>query len=108
VRAADSLPAFAACAALAACTTSSEAIRGNVQPIGSDKFRYVSTATMMHPVDSRQGGHSRMTNLAALLQARVLCSNGYEIESRDPPLLFNKDSRYEYGVRDITYIGRCK
>jgi hypothetical protein len=102
------LLALAACSVLAACTTSSEQIRGDVQPIASDKFRYVSTATMMHPVDSRQGEHYRMTNLASLLQQRGLCPGGYVIESRDPPLFFNKDSRYEYAVRDVTYIGRCK
>jgi hypothetical protein len=97
-----------ACGAIAACTTSSEAIRGDVQPIGSDRFRYVSTATMMHPLNSRQGEHFRMTKLAELLQERGLCPTGYVIESRDPPLFFNKDSRYEYAVRDVTYVGRCK
>lgn len=100
--------AISACSAMAACTTSSEAIRGDVQPISAGKFRYVSTATMMHPIDSRQGEHFRMTKLAELLQARGLCPGGHVIESRDPPLFFNKDTRYEYAVRDVTYIGRCK
>jgi hypothetical protein len=110
VRAASKRTALglAVCGTVAACTTSSEQIRGDVQPIGADKFRYVSTATMMHPIDSRQGEHYRMTSLAALLQQRGLCPGGYVIESRDPPLFFNKDSRYEYAVRDVTYVGRCK
>jgi hypothetical protein len=100
--------AAAACSMIAACTVSSEAIRGEVQPMGGERFRYVSTATMMHPVNSRQGEHFRMTKLAELLQERGLCPAGYTIESRDPPLFFNNDSRYEYAVRDVTYIGRCK
>jgi hypothetical protein len=102
--------AFAAAAigTVAACTASSEAIRGDLQPIGADRFRYVSTATMMHPADSRQGEHFRMTKLAELLRERALCPAGYAIESRDPPLFFNKDSRYEYAVRDVTYVGRCR
>jgi hypothetical protein len=112
VRAADkrgrALWALASCGAMAACTTSSESIRSDVQLIGADKFRYVSTATMMHPIDNRQGEHFRMTNLAQLLQQRGLCPGGYVIESRDPPLFFNKDTRYEYAVRDVTYLGRCK
>jgi hypothetical protein len=100
--------ALAACGAIGACTTSSEQIRGDVQPLGGDRFRYVSTATMMHPIDSRQGEHFRMKQLVELLQQRGLCPGGHVIESRDPPLFFNKDSRYEYAVRDVTYVGRCK
>ena len=99
---------LAVCGAIGACATSSEQVRDDVQAIGSGKFRYVSTATMMHPADSRQGEHYRMTKLDGLLKERGLCPGGYVIESRDPPPFFNKDSRYEYAVRDITYIGRCK
>jgi hypothetical protein len=111
VRAANKMmrPAVAAaCLLMTGCTVSSEAVRGDIAPLGADRFRYVSTATMMHPVDSRQGEHFRMKQLAEMLQQRGLCPTGYVIESRDPPLFFNKDSRYEYAVRGVTYVGRCK
>jgi hypothetical protein len=98
----------AACSLVAGCAVSSEAVRGDLRSLGDDRFRYVSTATMMHPVDSRQGEHYRMNQLAKLLQERGLCPAGYVIESREPPLFFNKDSRYEYAIRDVTYVGRCK
>jgi hypothetical protein len=91
-----------------ACATPSQPPRESFEQLGTDQFRFVSTATMMHPVNSRQGEHFRMGRLAERLREEGVCRSGYTIVSRNPPMFFSNDSRYEYAVRDVTYIGQCK
>ena len=74
---------------------------------GPGQFRYTATATMLHPLSSPQGEQHRLRRLDALLQARGLCPNGYEILSRTPAP-GHRLGGSEYDVRDITYMGRCQ
>lgn len=92
----------------AACAKAPDSMHENFEMIATDQFRFVSTATMMHPINSRQGEQFRLARLAEQLRQRNACPAGYSIAARDPPLFFNNDSRFEYAVRDVTYIGRCK
>jgi hypothetical protein len=100
--------AVALLGAVAACGTAQETLRDNLDVTAPGQFRYVVTATMLHPAESRQAEHARMLGLAKRLEERGLCPQGYEIVSRDLPQPIVRDSRFEYTVQDITYVGRCK
>lgn len=92
----------------AACGTAQKTLRDDLDVTAPGQFRYVVTATMLHPAESRQAEHARMLGLAKRLEERGLCPQGYEILSRDLPQPIIRDSRFEYTVEDITYVGRCK
>lgn len=94
--------------ALAGCASQPASLRDNLEVTAPGQFRYVVTATMLQPLDSRQGEHARRVALAKRLKERGLCPGGYEILSRDLPPALVRDSRFEYAVQDVTYVGRCK
>jgi hypothetical protein len=93
---------------LASCASKPEALRDTLEVTAPDQFRYVVTATMLHPLESSQAEHARMVGLAKRLAEHGLCPHGYEILSRDLPPALVRDSRFEYTVQDVTYVGRCK
>jgi hypothetical protein len=93
---------------LAGCAAPPErVVRDEFEPLGPDKFRYVVTATMLHPANSRDGEHHRIVQLQRHLAERGLCPNGYRVLSRTPPHYFGRSHEGDYAMRDVTYLGEC-
>jgi hypothetical protein len=96
--------------ASSACTARPEAPEGSLEALPDGTFRYVATASVLHPLNTDQGEHSRLVRLERLLEARAICPEGYEILSRAPPRAYGGVAirTTEDWVGSVTYIGRCR
>ena len=74
--------------------------------IDGEHFRFVVTATMLHPLNSEQAEHERLDTLARRVAAAGLCPAGYTL-TRRPALAYGRINEDEYAVRDVTYSGEC-
>jgi hypothetical protein len=93
-----------------ACSAPESGSHDIVEMIGPDQFRYVTTASVLHPLNSSQGEQTRMVRLDHYLKAQSRCPNGYDILSRTPPRSYGRmratwDQEW---AGDVTYIGKCK
>lgn len=93
---------------LAGCAAPPETQGDRFEVVGPDQFRFVTTASMMQPLNSRQAEHARLTRLKQQVTERKMCASGYTIASRNPPPFRETGTQYEYTVTEITYVGVCK
>jgi hypothetical protein len=93
---------------LASCAASPESQGDRFEIVGPDQFRFITTASMMQPLNSRQAEHARLVRLQRAVDERKLCASGYSIASRNPPPFRETGTQYEYTVTEITYVGVCK
>ena len=89
------------------CSADRRSVIEDLVDAGAGQFRYTTTATMLHPLNSAQAEQHRLCRLDALLRARGLCPNGYEILGR-AAAPGHRLGGSEYDVRDVTYTGRCR
>jgi hypothetical protein len=74
--------------------------------IDATHFRFIVTATMLHPMNSEQAEHERLERLARNVAAAGLCPGGYTLK-RHPSLAYGRIHADEYAVGDVTYDGEC-
>jgi hypothetical protein len=92
---------------LAACAAKTPVVQDDLAELAPGQFRYVVTATMLHPLNSNEGEHERLVRLKRRLAEKKLCPDGFRIVSRTPPMAFGTTHQGEYVVRDVTYLGEC-
>lgn len=97
-------------ACLAACSAAAPSARSVLQFIGDGRFRYVSTASVLNPLNDDQGEHWRLVQLNHRLTEGGLCRNGYDILSRTPPRSYGSFNlaRTQYWTGEVVYLGECK
>lgn len=93
---------------LGGCAPPPHPMVADLQKLSGDQFRFVSTATMLQPLNTDQGEHARMVKLSSLLAENRMCPDGFVIDGRDPPRSYGQVAVDEYVVRDVVYVGRCK
>lgn len=93
---------------LAGCAAAPESQGDRFEIVAPDQFRFITTANMLQPLNSRQAEHARLTRLKRQIEERKMCASGYTIVSRNPPPFRETGTRYEYTVTEITYVGVCK
>jgi len=107
VRAASPRRALAALTLLAGCASAEPLAADQLDALGGDRYRFVTKASMMQPAASRQAEVARLRRLDRLLAERGLCPRGHRVIAREPPLLVETDTRYEYAIIDIVYVTQC-
>jgi hypothetical protein len=99
---------FGGAASLVACTTEAPPVlKDELTTTEPGHFRYVATATMLHPLNGSEGEHHRLERLKRRLADARLCPDGFRIVTRVPPIAFGKTQEGDYVVRDVTYVGEC-
>ena len=93
-------------AALAGCAGAARRPVDRFERIDSGHFRFVVTATMLHPLNGEQAEHERLDTLARRVAAAGLCPGGYTL-TRRPALAYGRINADEYAVGDVTYSGEC-
>jgi hypothetical protein len=102
--------AIALSSAIAACTGVGQYAGTSLDVLADGSFRYTAIASVLNPLNSDQGEHSRLVTLEHMLEAKALCPAGYEILSRTPPRAYGSIAlrTTEDWVGPVTYIGRCR
>ena len=102
--------ALALLGTVAACTSPASGPHDVLERIGPNQFRYVTTASVLHPLNSSQGEHTRMLWLDHHLESQSLCPNGYDVLSRTPPRSYARTAATwdQDWAGEVTYIGKCK
>jgi hypothetical protein len=93
-------------AALAGCAGAPRQPVEQFTRLDGEHFRFVVTATMLHPLNGEQAEHERLDVLARRVAAGGLCPAGYTL-TRRPALAYGRINADDYAVRDVTYGGEC-
>ncbi len=94
---------------LAGCAASPEENKGDrFEIVGPDQFRFITTASMMQPLNSCRRSMRGWSDCSERWTSEKLCASGYTIASRNPPPFRETGTQYEYTVTEITYVGVCK
>ena len=95
--------------ALAACNAPTSGPHVKLERIGPDQFRYVTTASVLHPLNSSEGEHTRTVWLDHLLKSQSLCPHGYNILARTPPRRAQTAAVWDQDwAGEVIYIVKCK
>jgi hypothetical protein len=92
---------------LAACARPATHAADRFERLGDGRFRYVVTATMLHPFNSEQAEHERLVELERRVKASRMCPSGYEVR-RTPIFGYGRINQDDYAVGDLTYDGECR